>query len=110
MKFIATIAVASFAVFSASSHAQYVKGNEAVQATTTGTSPQQATNFNAPEPVTRAAVLYCFRVMVAGDIPMYAGCLRPIEIVIPDRLEYIWSWGQPGEPLPEQSRAVFSLQ
>ncbi|HUW04545.1 MAG TPA: hypothetical protein VMW08_19505 [Acidimicrobiales bacterium] len=33
-----------------------------------------------------------------------------IEIVIADRLEYIWSWGQPGEPLAEQSRAVFSLQ
>ena len=37
MKFIATIAVASFAVFGASSHAQYVKGNEAVQTTTSGT-------------------------------------------------------------------------
>ena len=49
----------------------------------TGTSPEQATNFNAPEPVTRAAVLYCFRVMVEGDIPMNAGCLRPINIVIP---------------------------
>jgi 5-oxoprolinase (ATP-hydrolysing) len=50
----------------------------------TGTSPQQATNFNAPEPVTRAAVLYVFRVMVDDDIPMNAGCLRPIHIVIPD--------------------------
>ncbi|WP_340108949.1 hydantoinase B/oxoprolinase family protein [Pikeienuella sp. HZG-20] len=50
----------------------------------TGTSPVQNTNFNAPEPVTRAAVLYCFRVMVAGDIPMNAGCLRPIRIVIPE--------------------------
>jgi 5-oxoprolinase (ATP-hydrolysing) len=50
----------------------------------TGTSPEQRTNFNAPEPVTRAAVLYCFRVMVEGDIPMNAGCLRPINIVIPD--------------------------
>jgi 5-oxoprolinase (ATP-hydrolysing) len=50
----------------------------------TGTSPEQKTNFNAPEPVTRAAVLYCFRVMVEGDIPMNAGCLRPINIVIPD--------------------------
>ena len=49
----------------------------------TGTSPQQATNFNAPEPVTRAAVLYVFRVMVDDDIPMNAGCLRPIHIVIP---------------------------
>ena len=50
----------------------------------TGTSPQQATNFNAPEPVARAAVLYVFRVMVEDDIPMNAGCLRPIRIVIPE--------------------------
>ena len=49
----------------------------------TGTSPQQPNNFNAPEPVTRAAVLYVFRVMVDDDIPMNAGCLRPINIVIP---------------------------
>lgn len=51
----------------------------------TGTSPQQGSNFNAPEPVTRAAVLYVFRVMVEDDIPMNAGCLRPIRIVIPER-------------------------
>jgi 5-oxoprolinase (ATP-hydrolysing) len=51
----------------------------------TGTSEQQPTNFNAPEPVTRAAVLYVFRVMVDDDIPMNAGCLRPINIVIPKR-------------------------
>jgi 5-oxoprolinase (ATP-hydrolysing) len=51
----------------------------------TGTSPQQGSNFNAPEPVTRAAVLYVFRVMVDDDIPMNAGCLRPINIVIPDQ-------------------------
>ena len=49
----------------------------------TGSSPQQPTNFNAPEPVTRAAVLYVFRVMVDDDIPMNAGCLRPIRLVIP---------------------------
>ncbi len=51
----------------------------------TGTSPQQASNFNAPEPVTRAAVLYVFRVMVDDEIPMNAGCLRPINIIIPKR-------------------------
>ena len=51
----------------------------------TGTSPQLRSNFNAPEPVTRAAVLYVFRVMVDDDIPMNAGCLRPIRIVIPKR-------------------------
>lgn len=50
----------------------------------TGTSGQRADNFNAPEPVSRAAVLYVFRVMVEDNIPMNAGCLRPIEIVLPD--------------------------
>jgi 5-oxoprolinase (ATP-hydrolysing) len=50
----------------------------------TGTSGVKPNNFNAPEPVTRAAVLYCFRVMVEGDIPMNAGCLKPIHIVLPD--------------------------
>ncbi len=50
----------------------------------TGTSPVMKNNFNAPEPVTRAAVLYAFRVMVEGNIPMNAGCLRPINIIVPD--------------------------
>ena len=50
----------------------------------TGTSPMAKNNFNAPEPVTRAAVLYVFRLMVEADIPMNAGCLKPINIVIPD--------------------------
>ncbi|NVK34732.1 MAG: hydantoinase B/oxoprolinase family protein [Rhodobacteraceae bacterium] len=50
----------------------------------TGTSAVKPNNFNAPEPVTRAAVLYCFRVMVEGDIPMNAGCLKPINIVLPE--------------------------
>jgi len=50
----------------------------------TGTSPSMANNFNAPEPVTRAAVLYTFRVMVEDRIPMNAGCLRPLRIVVPE--------------------------
>ena len=50
----------------------------------TGTSEQRPDNFNAPAPVTRAAVLYVFRVMVDDAIPMNAGCLRPIKIVVPD--------------------------
>ena len=50
----------------------------------TGTSPVMKNNFNAPEPVARAAVLYAFRVMVENNIPMNAGCLRPINIVIPE--------------------------
>jgi 5-oxoprolinase (ATP-hydrolysing) len=49
-----------------------------------GTSEARENNFNAPEPVTRAAVLYVFRVMVEASIPMNAGCLRPIEIRIPE--------------------------
>lgn len=50
----------------------------------TGTSPMNGNNFNAPEPVTRAAVLYVFRIMVESGIPMNAGCLKPINIIIPD--------------------------
>jgi len=50
----------------------------------TGTSSVMRNNFNAPEPVTRAAVLYAFRVMVEGSIPMNAGCLRPVKIIIPE--------------------------
>lgn len=50
----------------------------------TGTSPQRPDNFNAPLPVTRAAVLYVLRVMVEDDIPMNAGCLRPVRIVAPE--------------------------
>jgi 5-oxoprolinase (ATP-hydrolysing) len=50
----------------------------------TGTSPQRPDNFNAPLPVTRAAVLYVLRVMVEDDIPMNAGCLRPVRIIAPE--------------------------
>ena len=49
----------------------------------TGTSPQSASNFNAPEAVTRAAVLYVFRSLITEDIPMNEGCLDPLEIIIP---------------------------
>jgi len=49
----------------------------------TGTSPQAANNFNAPGSVTKAAVLYVFRCLVDSDIPMNAGCLKPLEIVVP---------------------------
>ncbi len=51
----------------------------------TGTSEQQPNNFNAPRPVTNAAVLYVFRCMVADNIPMNAGCLKPITIITPPR-------------------------
>jgi 5-oxoprolinase (ATP-hydrolysing) len=50
----------------------------------TGTSAQAANNFNAPGSVTKAAVLYVFRCLVDSDIPMNAGCLKPIEIGVPE--------------------------
>ncbi len=50
----------------------------------TGTSPQQINNFNAPTAVCMAAVLYVFRTLVDDDIPLNAGCLKPIKVIIPD--------------------------
>lgn len=49
----------------------------------TGTSAQQPNNFNAPVSVTRAAVLYVFRTLVDDEIPMNAGCLKPLNILVP---------------------------
>ncbi|MEO8755042.1 MAG: hydantoinase B/oxoprolinase family protein, partial [Casimicrobiaceae bacterium] len=51
----------------------------------TGTSPQQTNNFNAPTAVCMAAVLYVFRTLVADDIPLNAGCLKPLSVIIPAR-------------------------
>jgi len=48
-----------------------------------GTSPQRPNNFNAPLAVTKAAVLYVFRTLVEDDIPLNAGCLKPLEIYVP---------------------------
>ncbi len=50
----------------------------------TGTSAQQPTNFNAPAAVTRAAVMYVLRTLVDDEIPMNDGCLKPVDIVIPE--------------------------
>jgi 5-oxoprolinase (ATP-hydrolysing) len=50
----------------------------------TGTSPQQSTNLNAPLAICKAVVLYVFRTLVEDDIPLNAGCLKPLEIIIPE--------------------------
>ena len=50
----------------------------------TGTSPQQANNFNAPTAVCKAAVLYVFRTLVDEDIPLNGGCLKPLNIIVPE--------------------------
>ena len=49
----------------------------------TGTSAQLPDNFNAPKAVTMAAVLYVFRTLVDDDIPLNAGCLKPLRVVVP---------------------------
>jgi 5-oxoprolinase (ATP-hydrolysing) len=49
----------------------------------TGTSAQQTNNFNAPTAVCMAAVLYVFRTLVDDDIPLNAGCLKPLKVIIP---------------------------
>lgn len=50
----------------------------------TGTSPQLNNNFNAPSAVCKAAVLYVFRTLVNDDIPLNAGCMKPLEVMIPE--------------------------
>jgi 5-oxoprolinase (ATP-hydrolysing) len=50
----------------------------------TGTSAQLHDNFNAPRAVTTAAVLYVFRTLVNDDIPLNAGCLKPLQIILPE--------------------------
>jgi len=49
-----------------------------------GTTPQGPNNFNAPLSICRAAVLYVFRTLVDGDIPLNEGCLKPLDIVVPE--------------------------
>jgi 5-oxoprolinase (ATP-hydrolysing) len=49
----------------------------------TGTSAQLTNNFNAPTAVCMAAVLYVFRTLVGDDIPLNAGCLKPLDVIIP---------------------------
>ncbi|SIT75150.1 hydantoinase B/oxoprolinase family protein [Pontibaca methylaminivorans] len=50
----------------------------------TGTSPQQAGNYNAPLAICRAVVLYAFRCLVGSDIPLNEGCLKPLRIIAPE--------------------------
>ncbi len=60
------------------------RGRRTARIDFTGTSAQAKNNLNAPRSVTKAAVLYVFRCLVEDDIPMNAGCLKPLEIHIPD--------------------------
>ncbi|HEY9675967.1 MAG TPA: hydantoinase B/oxoprolinase family protein [Waterburya sp.] len=60
------------------------RNNRSAKIDFTGTSPQLGSNFNAPSAVCKAAVLYVFRTLVNDDIPLNAGCLKPLEIIIPE--------------------------
>jgi 5-oxoprolinase (ATP-hydrolysing) len=51
----------------------------------TGTSPQSPGNYNAPTAVCKAAVLYVFRTLVADNIPLNEGCMKPLKLIIPSR-------------------------
>ena len=57
--------------------------NRSAEIDFTGASPQQTNNFNAPTAVCMAAVLYVFRTLVDDDIPLNAGCLKPLKVIIP---------------------------
>lgn len=50
----------------------------------TGTSPQSAGNYNAPLAIVHAAVLYVFRCLVKANIPLNAGCLKPLTLIVPE--------------------------
>ena len=60
------------------------RGNRSASIDFSGTSDQHPGNFNAPSAVARAAVLYVFRCLVADAIPLNGGCLKPLDIHIPD--------------------------
>ena len=50
-----------------------------------GTSPELKSNFNAPLAICHAAVLYVFRCLVDDDIPLNQGCLKPVNIIVPEK-------------------------
>ncbi len=57
--------------------------NSSIEVDFNGTTMQLESNYNAPLPVTRAAVLYAFRILTGGNIPMNSGIMKPIQIKIP---------------------------
>ncbi len=73
----------------------------------TGTSPQRADNLNAPPAVTRAAVMHAFWLLAGGCLPMNAGCLRPLRIIVPEGTMLSPRWpAAVGEGAGEAAQAV----
>ena len=61
------------------------KKNRRARIDFSGTSPQHPGNFNAPAAICKAAVLYVFRCLVEDEIPLNEGCLKPLDIIIPEK-------------------------
>ncbi len=59
-------------------------GDRSARIDFTGSSPTHPGNFNAPSAIAHAAVLYVFRCLVDDDIPLNAGCMKPLELVLPE--------------------------
>ena len=59
------------------------KNNSSIEVDFNGTTMQLESNYNAPLPVTRAAVLYAFRILTGGNIPMNSGIMKPIKLKVP---------------------------
>ncbi len=61
------------------------KENRKARVDFAGTSPQHLGNYNAPLAITKAAVLYVFRCLVDDNIPLNEGCLKPLELIVPEK-------------------------
>ena len=61
------------------------RNNRSAKIDFTGSSPQHPGNYNAPVAISRAAVLYVLRTLVGDNIPLNEGCLKPVELVLPER-------------------------
>ena len=67
-------------------HVEISVNHEARSATIdfSGSSGTHPGNFNAPSAIAHAAVLYVFRCLVDDDIPLNAGCMKPLRLILPD--------------------------
>ncbi len=91
------------AIISVSVHVTAGKGEQPrIVLDFTGTSPEDPGNINAPAAVTTAAVLYTLRCLIDEDIPLNAGCLEPVTIIIPE--------GSLLNPSPEAAVAVGNVE
>ena len=60
-----------------------ISGEEA-EVDLTGSAPQTAGGVNANQAVTLSAVLYAFKAIIGAEVPVNAGILRPIRLVVPE--------------------------